>query len=234
MPLSTFPWLKTKTQLRIEGSEKRLLMKLYGLHSVQSLKLPLQHCRQVFLPRSSTRCLSSLVRRPQLHLPSRNPSWPWLPTSLMTKTQSLGTPILVKPRNARLLLQARNHSNISSSRRRGGGCQNRLPTPYENLSSLISMLTLRSSTSLLIPITTPMTRRRISETVSLFLRRTVSSRRSVLTEAEWMHLYDIWVCGVLHFYIHCRDELSLYRELIVSMFRATSSALPAIRYDWES
>ena len=74
----------------------------------------------------------------------------------------------------------------------------------------------------------------LGDSFTLLEKNSVSSRRSVLTEAEWMRLYDIWVCGVLHFYVHRRDELSSYRELIVSMFRATSSALPAIRYDRES
>jgi hypothetical protein len=74
----------------------------------------------------------------------------------------------------------------------------------------------------------------LGDTFSLLEKNSVSSKRSVLTEAEWMRLYDVWVCGVLHFYPHRRSELSSYRELIVSMFRATSSALPAIRYDRES
>ena len=74
----------------------------------------------------------------------------------------------------------------------------------------------------------------LGETFTLLEKNSVSSRRSVLTEAEWMRLYDVWVCGVLHFYPHRMDELSSYRGLIVSMFRATSSALPAIRYDRET
>ena len=74
----------------------------------------------------------------------------------------------------------------------------------------------------------------LGDSFTLLEKNSVSSRRSVLTEAEWMRLYDIWVCGVLHFYVHRRDELLSYRELIVSMFQATSSALPAIKYDRES
>lgn len=74
----------------------------------------------------------------------------------------------------------------------------------------------------------------LGDSFTLLEKNSVSSRRSVLTEAEWMRLYDIWVCGVLHFYVHRRDELSSYRELIVNMFRATPSALPAIRYDRDS
>lgn len=74
----------------------------------------------------------------------------------------------------------------------------------------------------------------LGDTFALLEKNSVSSKRSVLTEAEWMRLYDVWACGVLHFYPHRRGELSSYRELIVSMFRATSSALPAIRYDRES
>ena len=74
----------------------------------------------------------------------------------------------------------------------------------------------------------------LGDAFSLLEKNSVNSKRSVLTEAEWMRLYDVWVCGVLYFYPHRRSELSSYRELIVSMFRATSSALPAIRYDRES
>ena len=74
----------------------------------------------------------------------------------------------------------------------------------------------------------------IGDSFTLLEKNSISSRRSVLTEAEWMRLYDIWVCGALHFYPHRRNELSSYRELIVSMFRATSSATPAIRYDRDS
>ena len=74
----------------------------------------------------------------------------------------------------------------------------------------------------------------LGDTFTLLEKNSVSSKRSVITEAEWMRLYDVWVCGVLHFYPHRRSELSSYRELIVSMFRATTSALPAIRYDHDS
>jgi hypothetical protein len=74
----------------------------------------------------------------------------------------------------------------------------------------------------------------LGDSFTLLEKNSVSSKRSVFTEAEWMRLYDIWVCGVLHFYPHRRSELSSYRELIVTMFRATSSAIPAIRYDRDS
>ena len=74
----------------------------------------------------------------------------------------------------------------------------------------------------------------LGDSFTLLEKNSVSSKRSVVTEAEWMRLYDVWVCGVLHFYPHRRSELLSYRELIVSMFRATSSALPAIRYDRDS
>ena len=74
----------------------------------------------------------------------------------------------------------------------------------------------------------------LGDSFTLLEKNSISSKRSVLTEAEWMRLYDVWVCGALHFYPHRRNELSSYRELIVSMFRATSSATPAIRYDRDS
>jgi hypothetical protein len=74
----------------------------------------------------------------------------------------------------------------------------------------------------------------LGDSFTLLEKNSVSSKRAVLTEAEWMRLFDVWVSGVLHFYPHRKDELMSYRELIVSMFRATSSALPAIRYDRDS
>jgi hypothetical protein len=74
----------------------------------------------------------------------------------------------------------------------------------------------------------------LNDKFTLLEKNSVSSKRSVITEAEWMRLYDIWVDAVLHFYPHRKTELSSYRELIVNMFRATSSPLPAIKYDRDS
>ena len=74
----------------------------------------------------------------------------------------------------------------------------------------------------------------INDKFTLLEKNTINSKRSVVTEAEWMRLYDVWANAVLHFYPHRKAELSSYRELIVNMFRATSSALPAIRYDRDS
>lgn len=74
----------------------------------------------------------------------------------------------------------------------------------------------------------------INDTFTLLEKNSISSKRSVITEAEWMRLYDVWVEAVLHFYPHRKDELSAYRELVVNMFRATSSPLPAIKYDRDS
>src|ERR1700678_3635879 len=69
----------------------------------------------------------------------------------------------------------------------------------------------------------------LNDKFTLLEKNSISSKHSVLTEAEWMCLYDIWVGAVLHFYPHCKAELSSYRELIISMFRATTSLFPAIR-----
>jgi hypothetical protein len=74
----------------------------------------------------------------------------------------------------------------------------------------------------------------LNDKFTLLEKNSISSRRSVLTEAEWMRLYDVWVDAVLHFYPHRKTELFSYRELIVNMFRATSSPLPAIKYDRDS
>ena len=62
----------------------------------------------------------------------------------------------------------------------------------------------------------------------------ITSKHTVLTEAEWMHLYDVWVDAVLHFYPHRKAELSSYCDLIVNMFRTTLSPLLAIKYDHDS
>jgi hypothetical protein len=74
----------------------------------------------------------------------------------------------------------------------------------------------------------------LNDNFTLLEKNSISSKRPVLTEAEWMRLYDIWVDAVLHFYPHWKFELSSYCELIVDMFRATSSAFPAIKYDRDS
>ena len=74
----------------------------------------------------------------------------------------------------------------------------------------------------------------LSDHFTLLEKNSITSKRSVLTEAEWMRLYDVWVDAVLHFYPHRKAELSSYRDLIVNMFRATLSPLPAIKYDRDS
>ena len=74
----------------------------------------------------------------------------------------------------------------------------------------------------------------LNEKFFLLEKNSISSKRSVLTEAEWMRLYDIWASATLQFYPHRRDELSSYRELIVNMFRASVSPFPAIKYDRDS
>ncbi|KAF8809378.1 hypothetical protein BYT27DRAFT_7047359, partial [Phlegmacium glaucopus] len=76
--------------------------------------------------------------------------------------------------------------------------------------------------------------RDLNDKFTLLEKNTVSSKRMVLTESEWMRLYDVWVDAVLHFYPHRKTELSSYRGLIVNMFRAAPSPLPAIRYDRDS
>ena len=62
----------------------------------------------------------------------------------------------------------------------------------------------------------------------------IRSKCVVLTESEWMCLYDIWADAVLHFYPHRKIELALYRELIVNMFQATAFPFLAIKYDCDS
>jgi hypothetical protein len=74
----------------------------------------------------------------------------------------------------------------------------------------------------------------LNDKFTLVEKKSVSSKRSVFTEAEWMRLYDIWVDAVLHFYPHRRAEFVSYRELIINMFRATVSPYPAIKYDRDS
>ena len=74
----------------------------------------------------------------------------------------------------------------------------------------------------------------LSDKFTLVEKNSVSSKRSVLTEAEWIHLYDVWVDAVLHFYPHRRAEFASYRELVINMFRATVSPFPAIKYDRDS
>ena len=74
----------------------------------------------------------------------------------------------------------------------------------------------------------------LNDKFTLLEKNSISSKRPVLTEAEWMRLYDVWVGVVLHFYPHRQAELSSYRELIINMFRATTNPFPAIKYDRDS
>jgi hypothetical protein len=42
----------------------------------------------------------------------------------------------------------------------------------------------------------------LKDNFTLVEKNSVSSKRPVHTEAEWMRLYDVWVDAVLHFYSH--------------------------------
>lgn len=74
----------------------------------------------------------------------------------------------------------------------------------------------------------------LSDKFSLLEKNSISSKCPVLTEAEWMRLFDVWVDAILHFYPHHRDELLSYQDLIINMFQATLSPLPAIKFDRDS
>jgi hypothetical protein len=74
----------------------------------------------------------------------------------------------------------------------------------------------------------------LNEKFTLLEKNSISSKRSVVTEAEWIRLFDIWAGATLHFYPHRKAELASYRELIINMFRATVSPFPAIKYDRDS
>ena len=76
--------------------------------------------------------------------------------------------------------------------------------------------------------------RDLNDKFTLLEKNSISSKRPVVTEAEWMRLYDLWAAATLHFYTHRRSELVSYRELIINMFRASLSPFPAIRYDRDS
>ena len=71
----------------------------------------------------------------------------------------------------------------------------------------------------------------LNDKFTLLEKNSISSKRSVSTEAEWMRLFDIWAVATLHFYPHRKAELASYRELVTNMFRATPSPYPAIKYD---
>ena len=74
----------------------------------------------------------------------------------------------------------------------------------------------------------------LTDKFTLLEKHSISSRCPVSSKAEWMHLFDIWVSVVLHFYPHQRVELASYCDLIVNMFQATLSPLSAIKYDQDS
>ncbi|KAF8806103.1 hypothetical protein BYT27DRAFT_7224460 [Phlegmacium glaucopus] len=74
----------------------------------------------------------------------------------------------------------------------------------------------------------------LNDRFTLLEKNSISSRCAIVSEAEWMCLYDAWVNAVLLFYPHRKVELSSYREVIINMFQATLSPLPAIKYDHDS
>ncbi|KAF8804434.1 hypothetical protein BYT27DRAFT_7107276 [Phlegmacium glaucopus] len=74
----------------------------------------------------------------------------------------------------------------------------------------------------------------LNDRFTLLEKNSISLRCAIISEAEWMRLYDAWVDAVLLFYPHRKVELSSYREVIINMFQATSSPLPAIKYDRDS
>jgi len=74
----------------------------------------------------------------------------------------------------------------------------------------------------------------LNEKFTLLEKGSIGSKRSVTTEAEWICLYDVWAGAVLQFYPHRKDELSSFHDLIINILRATSSPLPAIKYDCDS
>ncbi|KAG6904196.1 hypothetical protein DXG01_011795, partial [Tephrocybe rancida] len=71
----------------------------------------------------------------------------------------------------------------------------------------------------------------LNDDFSILKKHVVSAKRQFSSESEWMRLYDAWMAAALVFYPHRRTELEVYREIVVDMFRATSSPFPAIRYD---
>jgi hypothetical protein len=74
----------------------------------------------------------------------------------------------------------------------------------------------------------------LNERFSLLDKNSLSSKCAVVTEAEWMRLYDVWAGATIHFYPHRKAELASYRDLIVNMFRAALSPSPAIKFDRDS
>jgi hypothetical protein len=50
----------------------------------------------------------------------------------------------------------------------------------------------------------------LNDRFTLLEKNSISSKRSVFTEAEWMRLYDVWVDVVVLFYPHRRAELTSY------------------------
>ncbi|KAG6813975.1 hypothetical protein H0H87_007044 [Tephrocybe sp. NHM501043] len=60
-----------------------------------------------------------------------------------------------------------------------------------------------------------------------------AKKKSVTSESDWLHLFDAWKAAVLVFYRHRDDELSVYREYVVKIFRSSPSPSSAILFDRE-
>ncbi|KAG6805873.1 hypothetical protein H0H92_013655, partial [Tricholoma furcatifolium] len=68
---------------------------------------------------------------------------------------------------------------------------------------------------------------------SIVKKDSLTKRKSVSTESEWIRLFDAWRDRVLVFYVHRKDELSSYKDYISKIFRASPLPSTAISLDRE-
>ncbi|KAG6808556.1 hypothetical protein H0H92_003738 [Tricholoma furcatifolium] len=59
----------------------------------------------------------------------------------------------------------------------------------------------------------------------------LTKRKAVSSESEWIRLFEAWKAAVLVFYVHQDDELSSYKDYISKIFRACPNPSTAISLD---
>ncbi|KAG6815103.1 hypothetical protein H0H87_005110, partial [Tephrocybe sp. NHM501043] len=72
-----------------------------------------------------------------------------------------------------------------------------------------------------------------NEEFAIVKKDSFTKKRSVTSESDWLRLFDAWKAAVLVFYRHRDDELSVYREYVVKIFRSSPSPSSAILFDRE-
>ncbi|KAG6828237.1 hypothetical protein H0H87_002646 [Tephrocybe sp. NHM501043] len=72
-----------------------------------------------------------------------------------------------------------------------------------------------------------------NEEFTIIKKDSLTKKKSVLSESNWLCLFDAWRAAVLVFYHHWEDKISVYREYMVKIFCSSPSPSSAILFDHE-